>query len=323
MAVSEFADGDGSRIRLLDRELEPFATERLEGRHVLFARGVPIYAASERGFYVLGPLFGEVDVPTLAVAGDAPLPPPLQEKEMDGLLVHDDIAYIVDDVLFPRYLLRVDVTDPFDPTYLEVVEIGGVNQTLTHQWLEPERNRWRLVQSTSTMAGDAQHVLTTPMTGADSAGQPRFLESVPDGIDVRSQNDIVSEPIYRQPRDDGASEGVRLHDITATPPIYASVTADDGHYLSRVETDPPAADRDNRRVAGDSIGFGREVELESPAFVAGVDETIVVLAREPNAPTLSVFDGERETATRLRDLEIGTPVDLVASVAERARLPAE
>lgn len=295
--VTEFSPETGTRLVVLDADLERRDAREHDGTPAIAATDDRIYAASETEFTVFDDELTEL--------GTARLPPGLQGKDMEDLVIHGDSAYIVDDVMEPLYLLRVDITDPSKPRYAEAVEILEVNQTLGEQWIVPERNLWMVVQRTSTRTGQTENVLITAMEGG-GAGSGR--------VSYRSQYAVDSEEIYAEPRTtpgDGGPDspgptsptGLRIDDVTAKPPVYASVTTADGdHYLSSVTV---------TSGSGTRVRFGTEIPTTSPAQVTRAETAVVALSRD-DPPTLTVVDPERGTTSETR-LEIDDPRDIAAA----------
>ncbi|WP_306052831.1 LVIVD repeat-containing protein [Natronococcus wangiae] len=279
-------DADRSIITVLDSEMTVRETADVEGLYTLTSDGEYIYAASEIGFTVFDA--------ELNTVGRTALEDEFGNKHMEDVVVHDGVAYIVDNVVKPMLLFRVDVSDPSNPEYLEVVAVLGTNQSLGQQAIDPDANRWLCLQTTGGRAGSSQNVLVTPMEGAESDGD--------EDIDIRARDEIESETVYEYDRESDSSEGTYVEDITAQPPLYASVTVDESHYLSSVTIDD----------GEDGVTFGLEIELDSSARVDILDGRVVALSKDMDGGRLIVYDPETDERSVDQELDGDLPLEIQA-----------
>lgn len=269
VAISD--DDDATRLQRLDAEMAPGATRDLQGSHAIATDAGTVYTAHDTGFRAF-----DTELDPL---GAATLPEALSGKYMETVQIHDGVAYVVDDVVVPKYTFRVDVADPTSPAYLEVLETQGINQSLHQQWLVPEENRWCVLQWTSFMDGTAQAVFVTDMHGAETAGNFGGEDST---VPVRSRGAIRRREFYMKPRthDDepeADGTGTRIDDIAAKPPIFATIDDADGdRYLSSVT------------LEDGGITFGREQSIDSLGRV----DTRPGVAVTVGGGTVTVFDTE-------------------------------
>ena len=82
-----------------------------------------------------------------------------KKKNAHDIVNYENIAYLIDNMVAPVYTLKFNVADPKHPRILQETEIDYVNQHLDVQWIAPERNEWRIIQSSSNMGGSFQWVL--------------------------------------------------------------------------------------------------------------------------------------------------------------------
>ena len=80
-------------------------------------------------------------------------------KNAHDIVVHENIAYLLDNISHPVFILRVDVSDPKQPKHIQETEIEYVNHHLDAQWVAPAQNEWRIIQSSSHMGGSFQWLL--------------------------------------------------------------------------------------------------------------------------------------------------------------------
>lgn len=260
-----------TRLAVLDGEMEPRETRELSGHHTLATDGDILFTAYEDGF-----LSFDADLDQL---GETSLPEDLAGKHMEDVLIHDGVAYVVDNVVVPMYLFRLDVSDPTAPSYLEVLETVGIGQSLHQQWLEPDANRWCFLQTTRHRGGGEQNVIVTPMDGAATG---KTVDGPDGGIDRRADGELDSVEIHTWTHDwveDDVSEdrdyGTRIEDVAGSPPIYAAVDDGEGYHLSSVGAD------------GSGVSFGYEAQLDGPARVDTVSGLAVALSEDG---TLFLFD---------------------------------
>lgn len=302
-SVATFGDGyavteadaamgaDRSRLAVLDAGMDPRETRDLAGHHTLATDGGAVHTASADGFRSF-----DSDLNPL---GEASLPDEYAGKHMEDVLVDDGVAYVVDNVVAPKYLFRIDVSDPAAPSYLEVLETTAVGQSLHQQWLDPDANRWRCLQSTSHRRGGEQYVIVTPMeysAASESLGGPD------DGLDRRPDHEVRRVQIHAWTRDgapddvaEDRNHGTRIEDVASTPPVYAAVDDGEDYSLSSVDVD------------GTDVAFGREVTLGGPARVDSVPGTAVALAEDGR---LSLFDTDDARLGHVETAAVENPLEL-------------
>lgn len=231
--------------------------------------------------------------------GEVSLPNELAGKHMEDMLVHDGVAYIVDNVIMPMFLFRVDVSDPVAPSYLEVLQMWGTNQSLHQQWLTPDANRWQFLQTTGHRGGGEQRVIVTPM--ADAAAHD--VVEIDDGdIEYRADHELNTTQIHQWARDSApdpvandGDHGFRIEDVASTPPVYAAVDDGDDDHLATVD-----------RSDGD-VSFDLKTTLDASARVDTVAATAVALS---DNGTLSLFDTRAETLRHEQAVDVEYPLEL-------------
>ena len=279
-------DAEVTRLTVLDETMAPRETRDLSGWHTLATDGDIVFTAYEDGF-----LSFDTDLERL---GETSLPDELAGKHMEDVLVYDGVAYVVDNVVYPMYLFRIDVSDPTDPSYLEVLETMGIGQSLHQQWLEPDANGWRFLQTTSHRAGGEQNVILTPMTDAASGGT---VEGPNGEIDRRAGSELDSVQIHQWTRDGAPDDltedreyGIRIRDVSSLPPVFAVVDDGEDRYLSSVDVD------------GTDVTFGREVAVER---IARIDTTPGLAVALSGDGDVLLFDTDEGVLGH----ELASPVD--------------
>lgn len=285
-----------NRIARLNTSFEETIGRKFSNAHVLTAADSVVYAAYENGIRILDTQLE--DIGTCALQNE------LQGKHMEDIQVHDGIAYIVDDVVFPLFLFRFDVSDPRTPKFVDSVRIEDVNQTLQQQWLHPSENQWGVIQETGYMGGGSQRVYiydllvqnSTPKTrshtGVESDGVPafQFHEKV---CSYSWDNDTRS--LY-----EASADGVAIRDVTRKPPIYATVTTNGTEYLSSMTVTADAPE-------GDRVTFDHVVELDEHGRITTLNEYILVVTVDSQ---VYCFDPETESIVAHFDLDITDPLEV-------------
>lgn len=210
--------------------------------------------------------------------GTADLPENLRGKHMEDAIFYDGVAYVVDNEIYPLYLMQVDLQDPTNPAVRDVLARSGSNLHLGPQCLDPASNRWLFSSSTSHREGGTQRVIATSM---DATGDDR---------------EFTTEEVSTYDRETGQRSGVHVDDLASRSPVFATVTRDETHYLSSVSVDPTAED-------GGQIGFGTERELPNRAPLDTIDETVVTVTRTQTGCVGLGYDADRDTVRFEQELE--------------------
>lgn len=157
----------GHHVVRLDATLAPRERFAMENVGALHARGDVLYAASDR--------LVTLDADDLRRLGEVALP--LKDsyagKVAHDVLVHGGVAFLLDDVVVPLYVLRVDVSDPEKPRALDRQQIEGGH--LPGHWLEPARGRWMILQTWGGMGGGHTSLHVLPMGGGPQQGEALTL----------------------------------------------------------------------------------------------------------------------------------------------------
>lgn len=281
--------GTATLLVVLDETFTPAGRTTLAGAQAIATTPAVITVAGQSGVTTF-----DTD-PTQR--GKLSFPEEYSDKDIERMLVYDQVAYLVDDVVYPLYLFRVDLSPPTAPRLLEVVPIEGINQSLGQQWLVPEADRWRFIQSTGHMEGSEQYVASTRMT---MSSPPTTADPAAREYTVRSKRAVDRTEVYGKTRPRSTAEtatdtptptehGTEILDVTRLPPIFASIRTGDTFYLSSLRGD----DR-----------FGRELTVDTPLLVTS-DPTAVVAV----APTgqLYWYDPEQATQRLTQELPITEP----------------
>jgi hypothetical protein len=277
-----------SRLVALDGDLSATASVRLDGVHAVATDARHVYTASADGFFVFDGHLSRV--------GKAPLPGAFDGKHLEDVVVHGEVAYVVDDVYKPLYLLRVDLASKLTPRFLDAVDVAGVNPTLGQQWLRPGADRWFVLQWTADKQGTAQNVVWTSMGAADTGSGDVG------GIPVRADSAVRGWQTFWKDRESGDVRGTRIDDVTDGPPAYASIAADGSHSLATVRVDTDDGD--------DPLAFEERVRLSGSSRVAGSGRHVCAVSTAGSPTDLLCYDVEAEAVVTDHEVDLADPLAL-------------
>lgn len=80
-------------------------------------------------------------------------------KEAHDILVRGDEALLLDNIAYPIYMFRVDLSDPRQPKVSQSIRVVDVYPHLLFQWVDEELERWAVVKSSGGRCGEQQTVL--------------------------------------------------------------------------------------------------------------------------------------------------------------------
>lgn len=109
-----------------------------------------VFATADGKFYALDKDLNKLGEVTLLEQGF---------KDAHDILLYKNFAYLLDNVVNPIYLYKVDIGNLRQPKVLKEIELFGINYHLQNQWLDPEKNRWMIVGDSTTMTGQYQELL--------------------------------------------------------------------------------------------------------------------------------------------------------------------
>lgn len=151
-------DGDDPSLMLLEPGQGVQATAESEERVALATDGTYIFAAG-RNLSVFDRTLDRVASLDLVPEDFS------TRKHVHDAVVDGDRLYLVDNVIRPYFLYKVDVSDPADPEILEENELGNANS----QWVTDD-DRWVVHHGFSGRGGSTSSLTVFPSAGdADSA----------------------------------------------------------------------------------------------------------------------------------------------------------
>lgn len=208
-------DGNGTRLVRLDRDLRVTASAPVRSFGAMAFHDGLLYVAGANLTVYDGDLraLGDVELPLKEWGGG---------KVAHDVIVHDGLAYLLDDVVMPLYVLRADVRDPARPLVTERISMTTVGGHLPMHWLDPERGGWVVIQSYGHRGGSGQNAVVLPLEGEEERVTVLLSRS------VRFPNET--------------REGLHLAAALRGPPLWAMAGWHDGAWsLGRLALDPGEA----------------------------------------------------------------------------------
>jgi hypothetical protein len=153
------------------------------------------------------------------------------KKNADDIIAYDGVAYLLDDVILPMYVLRCSIPESGDPVIFQRDYYEGVNPHLGTHWLDRSLG-WHVVSliQGSGYIGPTLDLVANAMSGTTwHAGLP--TERI---------------PVARPPFSDSAQRVWDFMDVTPVDPVWAIVRVgkvrrhdlhDGDFYVGRVSTD--------------------------------------------------------------------------------------
>lgn len=135
-------------------------------------------------------------------------------KNAHDILIYKNEAYLLDNIMQPLYILKVDAKNPAKLQILKKEDFSGVNAHLDYQWLNPELNQWVVIQSYAHMGGSGQ---TARIYSTDNAKKEFTAQK------------ICSETPVETAREENTwdtdinTSGNRILGVTALAPVFAVI----------------------------------------------------------------------------------------------------
>ena len=192
----------------LDPDLQRKTTITYASLAALSASGRDVFVSTDDSFIALTRDLKEVGRITLDCDGYA--------KNAHDILTHNDMAYLLDNIVFPLFLFRVDISDPFNMQILDRIRFEDVYGHLDRQWLVPEQGQWIVLHSYVGMMGGGQIAHAYPA----GSGYQSFWDQTIASYDYST-----------------SMEGARVVGSTLLPPIWAVIEDARGYHLAKVRTD--------------------------------------------------------------------------------------
>lgn len=245
------------------QDSESFVSEDLSGETVSVAGYKNhIYICTEGSLLVLNEKMKKVGSIELDIGGYG--------KNAHDIIFYEDIAYLLDNILFPIYILKVDISDPKDPKILTRKTIEGINQHLSNQWLDTVNNQWVITQDEVTQMGWYQSAL--------------FFELGEDGSKKIGEQMLFSYNNFFETSEVEES-GFVVHSVIDRSPVWAIITKAEstGYFLAKINNEKGKASLGNEILLTEKEGLNLTIIKERNGFIFVVYEnelTVVDINKE-------------------------------------------
>lgn len=139
------------------------------------------------------------------------------KKNAHDIVIYENQAYLLDNILFPIFILIVDIENPQSMQIKNSAFIWGINQHLNDQCLIPELKHWLILQSTSHMIGHGQSMIICSMDNSE---------------------ELESYNVYDNSWLDTDDNYTSIECITELSPALAIVLSNNSYYLTKVNYNP-------------------------------------------------------------------------------------
>ena len=85
-------------------------------------------------------------------------------KNIDDILIYNNIAYLIDDVEEPLFVFRADVSDKHNIRLIDDYFFEGTNAHLSIQLINPELNQWIIKEDYAVMFGSGEDLHIFPLS---------------------------------------------------------------------------------------------------------------------------------------------------------------
>ncbi|NEQ40885.1 MAG: hypothetical protein F6K40_33575 [Okeania sp. SIO3I5] len=216
-----------------------------------------------------------------------------EKKNAHDILIYQSIAYLLDNVVSPTYVLRVDISNPNNLQILSTFHISGINHHLRTQWINPDLNQWCILQSYSTQGGSGENIIILPLdveSGSVDIGQSQFsgytkishlvdvdLDKLNfDELDVDEFEFLCSDPklnkssilrcqsINQTSFDRSKKSGFELVAVTSFPPVWGIIyEISEQIHLAKIETSNNNVNFQKKLYLGEFKDYDLKVRITS------------------------------------------------------------
>ncbi len=140
---------------------------------------------------------------------------PGYKKDAHDILVHENSAFLLDNVVKPFYIIKVNIRDPENMGIMKKVLVEEANQHLEAQAINPGAAEWLILQTGTTMGGHYQNLI------AYSLENCRWKRGFLIG---RHRHGIKKDSVY-------------VKAMTASSPPWYVVLKNGKYFLANIHTD--------------------------------------------------------------------------------------
>ncbi|WP_413161050.1 hypothetical protein ACL6C3_21315 [Capilliphycus salinus ALCB114379] len=197
-------------------------------------------------------------------------------KNAHAILIDRSIAYLLDNIIEPTYILRVDISNPSHLQILATFDIHGINHHLTGQWINPDLNQWCILQSYGSQAGSGENIIILPLnldTGSVDLRKSQF----PFQRSYLNERSILGYQSIRYASFDYSEEwGFNLIAVTSLPPIWGLIYEKRKRlYLAEIQTDNHQINFQNKLDLGELKDY-----YHLKARIMPIDQLLFLVVQE-------------------------------------------
>ncbi len=197
-----------------------------------------------------------------------------EKKNAHDILIYKSVAYLLDNVIEPTYILRVDISNPNNLQILTTFEIHGINHHLRGQWINPELKQWCIIQYYGTQAGSGENIIILPLdleTDSINLINSQFepWKRVNSSLILGYQS--ISSASF------GGSEksGFDLIAVTSFPPVWGLIYDEqEWLYLAKIQTS------NNQVNFEDKLYLGEFKDYNFRARITSIDKLLFLVIQE-------------------------------------------
>lgn len=213
-AVSEDAIFVATKTEVIkfDKNLQRLSSRSLKDIEKLATDSKNVFLCAENSFICLDNNLNELSRVELICGG--------YKKNAHSIVIYNQAAYLLDNLMFPRFILKIDISDVYKMRITRQIEITGINQHLNAQWLNPQLDQWIVVQIWGHKIGAGENLVIYSLT-ADKE-EPLAVQQIFNASRLPQEK----------------QEGFRIMAVTPVPPLWAIIKdAQENPSLARLDSD--------------------------------------------------------------------------------------
>jgi hypothetical protein len=138
------------------------------------------------------------------------------QKNAHDLIVHGKTIYLLDNIIFPMYIIKVNIENPKHMNVENRFLIKGVNAHLTKQWINQITKEWYVIESYSGMGGGGRELHVFNMYG-------KIKQIIKKNL-LEAYNPELSKKID-------------IIDITPKVPLWALLNDNNNFFVSKINSE--------------------------------------------------------------------------------------
>ena len=152
-------------------------------------------------------------------------------KNVDDIVVYNNTAYLIDDIVSPLFVFRADVSDKNNIKLIDDYSFEGVNSHLSLQLINPEFNQWIIKEDYGVMGGSGEvlHIFSL---------SPKAEKNILKVQKISSKLEKVSKTVFSWVINEKKHlKGYRIKDSTIYPTHWAIILdINNNLFLAKLNT---------------------------------------------------------------------------------------